>query len=282
MRRVKRFRISHGILQIFLIVWALVQIYPIAWLFYSSFKPTQEIIGNIWSLPNRLFLGNYAYIWSPGRVEIAITDFYRNSVIVAVCSLVLLAIIPTIAAYSISKLRFPGRSIITIVMISLFAIPTHSIILPLFYFFNSLRLLNTYLGLIFPYVALNIPFSIILLQSFFREFPDELLESARMDGCSELRIVFNIVFPIARGSVSTVMIVALINIWNEFLIAMVIMSDHSMKTLPTGIALYQGQYTTEWGYIFAGMASATIPMIILYFLFQRSIIRGMTVGAVKG
>lgn len=169
-------------------------------------------------------------------------------------------IVPTVAAYSISKIKMPGSNIITIFMIGLFAITPHSMILPLFYFFNDLNLLNNYFGLIFPYVALNIPFAIILLQSFFAEFPDELLEAARIDGCSGIRLFF----------------------WNEFLLSIIIMSNHSMKTLPPGIALYQGQYTTEWGNIFAAMTSATIPVIILYFLFQRSIIRGMTVGAVKG
>jgi multiple sugar transport system permease protein/raffinose/stachyose/melibiose transport system permease protein len=269
-------------LQVFLILWAAGQLFPIIWLFYTSFKPTQSILENIWSFPKSLYFGNYAYIWLPGGVQVSIVDFYKNSIIVAAASLLILAIVPTIAAYSISKIKFPGRNLITLFMIALFAIPAHSIVLPLFYFFDDLNLLNNYFGLIFPYVALNIPFSIILLQSFFREFPDELLEAARIDGCSEIRIFFNVVFPIARGAVSTVLIVALINVWNEFLIALVIMSKHTMKTLPPGIALYQGQYTTEWGNIFAAMASATIPMIILYFLFQRSIIRGMTVGAVKG
>jgi ABC-type glycerol-3-phosphate transport system permease component len=282
LRKKKGISLPRSLLQILLVFWAIGQIYPVIWLYYSSFKPTQDIVGNIWSLPRSLYLGNFKFIWTPGGVEISIVDFYKNSIIVAVVSLLILSVVPTIAAYSISKTRFPGRNIITVFMIMLFAIPTHSIILPLFYFFDQLNLLNNYFGLIFPYVALNIPFSIILLQSFFREFPDEILEAARIDGCGETRIFFNIVFPIAKGAVSTVLIVALINVWNEFLLSMVIMGNHAMKTLPSGIALYQGQYTAQWGNIFAAMASATIPMIILYFLFQRSIIRGMTVGSVKG
>jgi len=282
MKRMKRLRIPSYILQLFLIFWAIVQIFPIIWLYYSSFKPTKEIMGNIWSFPNSLFLDNYIHIWTPGVVGISVIEFYRNSLIVAVVSLAVLTIVPTLAAYSISKIKFPGRSFITVFMIALFAVPTHSIVLPLYYFFDSLDLLNNYLGLIFPYVALNIPFSIILLQSYFRDFPDELLEAARIDGYSELRLFFNIVFPIAKGAVSTVLIVALIHIWNEYLLSMVIMSDSSMVTLPPGISLYQGQYSTQWGYLFAAMASAAIPMIILYFLFQKHIIRGMTVGAVKG
>jgi len=164
----------------------------------------------------------------------------------------------------------------------MFAIPVHAIILPLYYFFQSMGLINNYLGLIIAYVTLNIPFSVILLSSYFREFPDELLEAARIDGCNEARMFFNIVFPISKGAISTVLIVALINTWNELLLSMVVMSDMSLKTIPAGLIIYQGQYRSEWGYLFAAMLSASIPIIILYFIFQRNIIKGMTLGAVKG
>jgi multiple sugar transport system permease protein/raffinose/stachyose/melibiose transport system permease protein len=239
---------------------------------------------HIWSFPKSFYLDNYIGIFDPslnvGGISIAV--LYKNSLIVTAGSLIILSIVPAIAAYTIAKMNFRGRNLVTIFMIAMFAIPAHTIVLPLFYFFNSIGLLNNYFGLIFPYVAINIPFSIILLQSYFREFPDELLEAARIDGCSELRLFFSVVYPISKGAVSTVLIVALINVWNEFLFAIVIMRSMLMKTLPPGLSVYQGQYISEWGYLFAAMSSATIPIIILYFIFQRNIIKGMTLGAIKG
>lgn len=273
--------IPKSFLQIILVIWLIVQVFPILWMFYSSFKPDTDIIQNVWSLPKSFYLDNYIGIWKTGEYGITIGRFFFNSLIVTGGALILLAIIPALAAYSISKIRFPGRSFVIFFMIALISIPTHTVIIPLYYFLNSVHLINNYLGLIFVNVAFNIPFSILLLQSFFREFPDEIIEAAKVDGCNELKTFFYVVYPVAKGAVATVLIVSFISIWNEFLFALIIMKQNSMKTLPVGLSLFKGTYSVDLGMLIAALASASIVSIIFYFIFHRSIVSGMTLGAVK-
>jgi raffinose/stachyose/melibiose transport system permease protein len=273
--------IPKSILQIFLAIWAVIQLFPIIWMYYSSFKPTSDIATNVWAFPKSFYIDNFIKAWSVGTRGYSIGLFFRNSIIVTAVTLILLAIIPTMAAYGVAKLRFPGRTAAIVIMISLISIPVHSIIIPLYYFLDKLNLINNYLGLILVYTAFNIPFSVLLMQSFFKEFPDEIIDAAKVDGCNEVRVFFNVVFPITKGSVATALIVSFINVWNEFLFALIIMKDNTMKTLPVGINIYRGQYGTEWGQLMASLVSASVISFIFYFIFQKQIVSGMSIGAVK-
>lgn len=268
-------------MQVPLIVWAVIQVYPILWTVYTSFKTTPEIVKNVWSFPVSFYLENYVRAWSTGQYGITIGTFFKNSVIVTVISLIFLSIVPALAAYSISKLRLPGRTFIIIVIVSLIAIPIHSVIIPLYYFISSLNFVNTYVGLILVYVAFNIPFSVLLLQSFFRQFPDEIIEAAKIDGANEIKTFFYCVLPNTKGAIAAVMIVAFINTWNEFLFALIIMKDSTMQTLPVGLLMFKGRYSIDWGPLMAGITCVSIPAIIFYFLFQKNIVRGMTMGSIK-
>ena len=143
-------------------------------------------------------------------------------------------------------------------------------------------LLNNYLGLILPYVAYFCPFTVLLLQSFFREIPNELIQAAKVDGCNNLQAFLKIVLPISRGPISTVLIINFIQVWNEFMLGLVIMTKNESRTLPVGIVIFQGDWLTDWGPIYAALVVAIIPTIIVYLIFHRNIIEGVSAGAVKG
>jgi len=270
-----------SVVQIILIIWAVLQLYPIIWLFYSSLKPSGEIRSDIFGFPRSLFLENYDFsVLASAGTTIGI--YLRNSTIITVISLILITLVSLFAAYAIAKIRFPGKNVLMLVLIGLLGIPVHSLVIPLYYFISQIGLLSNIWGLILPYTAFYAPFSAVLLQAYFREFPDELIEAAKIDGCNNVTVFLRVVMPLTRGAISTVLIINFISIWNEFLFSLVINKNNMAKTIPVGLMNFKGQYYTDWGPMLATMIVAILPPIIFYFIFHRNIIKGMTAGAIKG
>lgn len=274
--------LSNSIIQLVCIIWALGQVFPLFWLFYSTFKTSSEIRNNILAFPTHLYLQNYNIKLIASGKDIRIDLYLTNSIIITIVSLILLTAIALFAGYAIAKLEVPGKNIIIMLLITLLGVPMHSVVIPLYYFISKMNLLNNYFGLILPYVGFNLPFSILLLQTFFRQFPDELIDAAKIDGCSNSRTFLSIVLPISRGGISAVLIINFIGIWNEFLLALVIMKANHARTLPVGLMAFKEQYYTDWGRLYAALMIAIIPPIIFYFVFHRNILKGLTSGAIKG
>lgn len=272
---------TNSIIQPILIIWAIFQIYPLIWLFYSSLKPSVDISQKIFNLPTSLYFENYNFSAFNER-GITLGLYFKNSVIVTFVTLIILVLVSMLAAYSIAKIRFPGKNALLIILIGMLGIPIHALIVPLYYFIAKMGLLNNYFGLILPYVAFNAPFSIILLQTYFRQFPDELIEAAKIDGCNNISAFFRVVMPVSLGAISSVLIINFISIWNEFLFSLVIMKNNSAKTINVGLMAFRGQYQTEWGPLLAALVVVVIPTIIFYFIFHRNILKGIASGAIKG
>ena len=270
-----------SVIQIILIIWAVLQLYPILWLFYSSFKPSGDIRANIFTFPKSLFLENYDFrVIANSGITIGI--YLRNSAVITVISLILITMVSLLAGYAIAKIRFPGKNILMLLLIGLLGIPIHSLIIPLYYFIAKIGLLSNIWGLILPYTAFYSPFSVILLQAYFREFPDELIEAAKIDGCNNVTAFLRVVMPITKGAISTVLIIGFLSIWNEFMFSLVINKNNIAKTIPVGLMNFKGQYYTDWGPLLAAMVVAILPPVIFYFIFHRNIIKGMTAGSIKG
>lgn len=208
--------------------------------------------------------------------------FLRNSTLVAGSTTLLTLAIAVPAAYALARLRVPRRGLIMggLLMVSMF--PQISIAGPVWSILQSLNLLNSYPGLVIPYVTLNLPLGVWVLAAFFRDLPPEMEEAARIDGCSRLQALARIVIPLSAPGVFTAAILIFIYAWNEFFFALLIMTERSRQTLPVGIALFQGQYTMPWGEIAAASVVATVPLVLTVFLFQRRIVRGLSAGALKG
>ncbi len=273
--------LGNSLLQLVLIVWAIGQIIPILWQIISSFKTTSEIQIDLFALPKSLYLGNYDFT-KLADLGTPMGIFFRNSIVITIGTIAIMLPIAYIAAYVIAKYKFKGKNVVLFILIMLIGIPLHALVVPIYYMISEMNLLNRYFGLILPYAGYFCPFAILILQSFFREFPDELIEAAKIDGCNNLQAFIKVVFPISLGAISTILIINFIQVWNEFLLALVIMTKTESRTLPVGIVVHQGQWITEWGPIYATLVIAILPTILIYLIFHRNIIKGVAAGAIKG
>ncbi|MHB8277613.1 MAG: carbohydrate ABC transporter permease [Candidatus Humimicrobiaceae bacterium] len=275
-----------------LIMWAVFQIFPIFWMVMSSLKPDGKIFGEyILSLPDSFYFDNYKNVLIPGDsgfqggykgIEATVIIYLRNSVIVTILSLLLLIVTAYIAAYGIAKLKFKGKNILLTLFICIMGIPVHTLIIPLYYFISKLGLLNNFFGLVLIYVGFGIPFTVLMLQSYFKDFPDEIIEAAKIDGCGSLGAFFRIVIPVSKNAISMVFVMNFIGIWNEFLVSLIILKNIDVKTMPVGMLQFNNFFRAQWGNLFAVLTIAIIPTIVIYFIFQRYIIEGARAGAIKG
>lgn len=273
--------LSNTVIQAALLLWVIVQMYPILWLFMSSFKPSNLVRARIFDLPKSFYFENYNFARF-NEEGITILIYLKNSAIVTGVSLVILMMTSVLAAYGIAKLKVPGKNILIIILLSLIGVPVHALMIPIFYFFVRLDMINSYWSLILPYIAFNIPFAVVVLQTFFRQFPNELIEAARIDGSGNLRTFLTVVMPLSAGPIASVCVVSFLAIWNEFLFSLVMMRNNAVKTLPVGLMGFKGRYVVEWGPMMAALVIAIIPTIIFYIIFNKSLLKGISAGAIKG
>jgi len=250
---------------------------PFAWFLNTSFKSPVEVT----SIPPVLLPSGTLSSYYSAIKEYNLLHFVRNSIIVATLSTSLTLLISTLAGYALARLRLRYKGIIMggLLLVSMF--PQISIAGPVWRILHSLGWLNSYQGLIIPYVTLTLPLGVWILANFFKELPEELEDAARIDGCGHFQTLFKIIIPLAAPGVFTAAILVFIYAWNEFFFALLIMTQQKFQTLPVGIALFQGQYTLPWGEIAAASTVATVPLVLVVFLFQKRIVRGLSAGAIK-
>ncbi len=251
---------------------------PFLWFLDTSLKTELEIT----AIPPVLLPSGTLHFYRSAIERYDLLHFVRNSAIVAGATTVATILISSFAGYALARLRIRYKGLImgALLLVSMF--PQISIAGPVWRIMQSLGWLNSYQGLIIPYVTLTLPLGVWILTSFFNELPRELEKAARVDGCSHMQTLFRIMVPIAAPGVFTAAILVFIYAWNEFFFALLIMTQKRFQTLPVGIALFQGEYTLPWGEIAAASTVATVPLVLLVFLFQRRIVRGLSAGAVKG
>jgi raffinose/stachyose/melibiose transport system permease protein len=252
--------------------------YPLIWMGLNSFRKNQEIYANPWGFPTSFHLENFIKVWNISPIP----TYFRNSIIVSVTSTFFILLLSSMAAYAFSRLKFPGRNIFFFSFLSFYFIPPHIALIPLFYVIKTLQIGNSYLVLIGPYVAFALPFSTLLIRGFMVSIPSELIDAALIDGCSKFGIFRHIMIPLSKPILAVVMVFQLVSTWNEYLFALVFIQKRAMKTLPVGLMDFVGEFHTDWAAMAAGLSIATIPIIIVYVIFQRQIIQGMTAGALKG
>ncbi|SES24480.1 carbohydrate ABC transporter permease [Rhizobium sp. NFR03] len=263
------------------IVFALFFLLPIVWSFANSFKPAAEALAHPVALFSKAFsLENYRRLDTVGA---GWTVYAGNSVMIALGTVVLTVLVAVPAGYGFSKFRFPGQSALFIVVMATMMIPFQSILTPLFLILKVLKLQNNLFGLVLIYVTFQLPFSIFMMRNAFDAVPRALIEAARIDGASQWTILRRIMLPIALPGVATVAMFAFLNSWNEFLAALIFLSDQNKFTLPIMLVnVSSGIYgIIDWGALQAGVTVTMVPCIILFLLLQRYYVRGLTAGAVK-
>ncbi|MFC4769019.1 carbohydrate ABC transporter permease [Effusibacillus consociatus] len=264
---------------VFLAGFLFVVMFPFLWLLIASFKPPSELFGeNAFNLIiKNPTLDNYigAFTLRP------FGTYLWNSTVVATLTTLYSIVIASIAAYTIAWINIKGKAIILGIVLAVSMFPQIATISPIFLFMQSTGLTNSYLGLILPYTTFALPLAIWNLTNFFRKIPYDLSEAAKVDGASIMQTLIKVFFPVALPGVFTTAILVFIAAWNEFLFALTINTEESMKTVPVGITMFQGQFTMPWGEIAAASIIVTIPLVIMVLIFQKRIISGLTSGAVK-
>lgn len=276
---ITRKKIIVVILSVFLIAFAIIQIYPLIWLLMFSLKDNAEIYGgNVMGLPTRFLWSNYKNALTNGNVWI----YTINSVIVTGITIIVSDIIGVMASYAIARMKWKLSNLTLTIFLLGIMIPIHSSLLPLFIILNKLNLIDKPIALIVPYIAYGLPMCIFVCVGFLKNIPKEMEESAFLDGCSVYRAFVSIILPLIKPAVATVSIFTYLQAWNELMFANTFIHDQKYKTLPVGIMSLSGQYSTEWGPIGAGLVIATIPTIIIYVLMSNQVQASLTNGAVKG
>jgi len=261
-----------------MVIITLVSLYPIFLLIVTAFKSNKEFVFNKISIPIEPTL-------EPIKNAINNGLFFRwmlNSTIVTFTSVILAIIIAVIAAYPLAKMKFRGQNAIVNILIALLVVPSVALVVPLYALFAYMQITDTYLGITIIYAGLIIPFAVYFLISFFKTIPNELLESARIDGCTNIRILTNIIIPLSRPAIVTLIIINALWVWNELIIALIFLHSDEMRTIMVGLTVFQSRFSTNITSVFAGLLLASIPLIALYIAFQRFFIRGMIQGAIKG
>lgn len=276
-KRIKNIIFS-WIKNIFMVAVGLMMIYPLYWLFLSAFKTSEDFFQNPFSLPSEWTLDNIFRAWEIANLGKAMI----NSTIVTVGGTILTVFIGALTAYVLSRYSFRLRGALMGFFVLGLLIPIHSTLVPLFIMMNKIGMLNTYWALILPYTAFELPIAIFLTTAYMSTIPVELEEAAQIDGSGYWGIFFRIMLPISAPILSTVAILSFLRYWNEFVFALVFISDSSLKTLPLSLAIFSDGYTTNYGLTMGAMAVAVVPTIIVYLIFQEQIMKGMMAGSVKG
>lgn len=249
---------------------------PLLWAGVSSLRPESDLFGG-GVLPRRLVLDHYHSLFRNRQFWIPI----RNSFVVAGWTTAFCIAIGSLAAYALARLRFRGKTTVLGLILAVSIFPQISIVSPLFLLLRWLRLINTFPGLILPYLTFAMPLTVWLLAGYFRQIPVELEEAARVDGATRWQVFIRIILPLSAPALATTAILTFLYCWNEFLFALSFTLGPERHTVPVAIALFRGQYQVPWGEILAAAVIATAPVVLLVLLFQRRIAQGLTAGAVK-
>lgn len=272
--------VGKTVLGIFVLIAVVVQFYPLFWIFASSLKTNEEFsMKPAYTLPDSFYLENYRSV----LFESNIPRYFLNSLIVAFCTLMLLVLLGSLAGFAIAKMHFKGKNAIFMYLMAGMMIPIFVGLIPIFQVYNALGLRDTYISLILPQVGFGIPISMFLYMGFMDYIPNELQESAYLDGASPWRVYWQIMMPMCMNATITVLTFNFITVWNEYTFANTFISDAMMRTLPIGLTDFlSGMGTRDWGLTFAAIGVSILPTLIIYFFLNNKVIDGMAAGAVKG
>lgn len=265
----------------FLTIWILISVITLGWFIMSSFKSNGELFTKVWQLPEKMQWSNYVRAWTNGRMG----DYLGNTAIILAGSLFCLTVFGSMASYALA--RYSGyrwvRGLLMVFIVGM-SIPAQITLVPLYLTFSQMGLLNTYLGIILIYSAVYMPFTVFVLSGFFQGLPREVEQAALIDGCSRFEVFWHIAIPMAKNGLVTVTIFNFLSVWNEYFYSMLLLTDPGKMPLSAGLynLKSQQQMSMDWAALFAGVVILVIPTLIMFFVAQKQIAKGITAGAVKG
>ena len=260
-----------------LVVGALISIFPFIWMVLTAFKPEPETL--LWPprvLPMEPTWQNFINIFTRWPFH----RFFLNSFIFAGVSTLTILLTSSAAGYAFAKIRFWGRDLLFFIFLATMILPFETYMIPVYLLVNKLGWINTYQGLILPFVIMS--FGLFLMRQTIQSIPDELIDAARVDGCSEFRIYRDLILPLSKGSLSALAIYAFVSVYGFFTWPLVVTTTQDMYTTELGLAMFQKAFFTEYALSMAGAAVTSLPLIFLFLFFQRNIITGITLTGLKG
>ena len=270
-------RLKKLILNLFFLFLCGIILLPMLWLIINSFKSNVELFNDSLALPEVWQFSNYVKAWNLG-----LFDYFKNSVLVSFISIAAILILSALLTYGLTRFRVKGANFVLFIILGGMALSEQVALVPLYKMLQSLGLYDTYLAVILPYVAFRIPFAVLLMRAYFLSIPKELEEAAIMDGYNSFQIFLKIIVPISKPVFASCAIVNLNFVWNEFLFANVFLERKEIMTIPIGLMTFKGDLKQDYTVMLAGIAIASLPMIIMFLCMQKQFIRGLTSGAVKG
>ncbi|PJI40321.1 carbohydrate ABC transporter permease [Ferrovibrio sp.] len=268
-------RLLRGLLSVIIVVAAL---FPIFWGLMTSLKPTRDIVQFPPSLlPATVTFEHYVTIFKAGAF-----GFLLNSLLVSAGTVVICLGIGALAAYGLARFEFPGKRAVMVAIIAVMSIPVASLLIPTYTLIAEIGLVNTHIGLILVYSAYQLPIVIWILAAYYQSLPIELEWSAMMDGYSRLQALWKVVLPLSRPGLIAAGLFVVVFAWNDFVVAVTLLSSEETRTLPIGIYNFLGFYGREWGPLLAASMVSTIPLLVVFVILQRYFMAGMTNGSVKG
>ena len=270
-------REHNAVAYIVLILFTAVYLVPILWMILSSFKADSELFAYPPKLlPSQFSLENYTDAWNRGDFGL----YFKNTTIVAVTATVLTVVINTMAGYAFAKYKFKGSTAIFMMFLATMMLPLEVLMIPIFQVVRTFHLYNNFWGLIIPSAAT--PAGVFLVRQYFLTIPNEIMESARIDGASETKIFLRLMIPLAKPVMSVLAIFAFLWRWNDYMWPLVVIRDTKKYTVQLALANFSGQYAVDWGSLLAMSVLTMIPVLIIFLIFQKQFMKGMVAGAVKG
>jgi multiple sugar transport system permease protein len=260
-----------------LLFFSIIMLFPFVWMLSSSLKDVTQIY-QLKLFPEHPTLENYRYILFSANTKFP--QWFLNSVIVAICTTASVLFFDSLVGYTLAKFRFSGKKIVFFLIISTLMIPTEMLVIPWYAMARALKWVNTYWGIMFP--GMISAFGVFLMRQFMSTIPDDLIDAARVDGLGELRIFITVVMPLVAPALATLAIFNFIGNWNAFLWPLIAASKPRMFTLPVGLANFSGEAGSDWHYIMTGAAVAMAPLIFVFLVFQKQIVKGIAMTGLKG
>lgn len=266
------------LIHLFLIMVAITCLFPLFWMVRSSLMTMETVFTNKSLLPPTMHFENFVTAWVEGNFG----QYFLNSIIYTVTVVIGIVVVSSLAAYAFSRLAFPGKNIFFYMFLAAMMIPLPGSFVPLYVLMNKLGLVNTRIGYILCMINVGLSMSILLLKTFFDKMPKDLEDAARIDGCGRLGIWWNVALPLARPAIAVIVIFNSLNVWNEYILATLLLNDKALMPLQRGIMVFQGAHSVDYPVLMAALTITVIPIILVYLAMQKHIIKGLSSGAIVG
>ena len=284
--RIKRNPVFFIFTRVIILVTVIVILFPVLYIFSLSIRTKETVYQDtLFLIPKAVTHENYINAWNyaKDRLNVTFLQMFRNSMITTFSALALSILFASLSSFSFSYYKFKGKELAFTTIIASYVVPAQVLLIPLFFIMKRLGLLNNYLAVIFPYIGFSMPIATLILRSFFEQIPQEIKEAAIIDGARDLQVMWRIVLPLSAPAIASCIILLFLETWNEFIYALVFLQNPKIQTIPVAIAkIAGGKYIVPIGTYGAAIMITVIPVLIVFMLFQKWFIAGMTMGAVKG